>query len=692
MSDDKVVRRIKMYLPATQAESSQNSEKEGSRLSYFRELFYFSQAAQHSNEFMKPEFVKKCRKAYKGLLNALRQDGIESKKVGRKLEKSIFEAIESMVVTQIPGPKMSVASKEDIPLIRTTEDFLKFQMNTHLNQYKHQDLERSVPIDGTTFMKVSWDPFNRTYDRSGDIKLDIRTIDQMVCQPGIRDYKEWKYIFEIRAVSLAEIYDLYGKVLINSANEHAQESNTQGVKTTTDVTTVVSCYYLNADGIVGHFMWQLDTNLVIADEEDWMIRKVRKCTVCDTINPIQTECKECGATRFKMGIVENEIAEKDLMKLKLEYVAIKDDAGNVIEKAEKWTSVPLIKQDEEVPIYRIRQLPFVPVMCIKDIESIFGISLAAMLLDNQDMNNKLLSKISDKVLKSGIILSKPENRKIADNDDTIKILDVKTQEEAAMVRSIEVHPNVSSDIMLYQMNYQNIKNISGIQDSFGGKQDSTATSGVAKQVATMQTMGRLEPSRRLIQCGYAGVYELMFKFYLAFSDKKRKFIRTLSNGTEVDAEWDKYMFLDKDEDDVLYYRDDFKFDATISANTSNERSNMWQIFQQEFTLGTLGDPTDPRTLELYWKMKDQYQYPGAELAKAGVKENSQHLPPEVEQMLMANPELLQQIMESMNTSDGRGGARPNSGPEGSGFQKTAIDAQADVRRQITKGDGTGGVR
>ena len=60
---------------------------------------------------------------------------------------------------------------------------------------------------------------------------------------------------------------------------------------------------------------------------------------------------------------------------------------------------------------------------------------------------------------------------------------------------------------------------------------------------------------------------------------------------------------------------------------------------------------------------------------------------------MNNPELFQQLLAATKDGAGKGsgGARPNSGPEASGYQKPAIDAQADVRRQITKGDGTGGV-
>ena len=48
------------------------------------------------------------------------------------------------------------------------------------------------------------------------------------------------------------------------------------------------------------------------------------------------------------------------------------------------------------------------------------------------------------------------------------------------------------------------------------------------------------------KAAFAGVYELIFKYLLAFSDETRKFVRTLADGSEQEMMWSKYMFLDKD--------------------------------------------------------------------------------------------------------------------------------------------------
>ena len=133
------------------------------------------------------------------------------------------------------------------------------------------------------------------------------------------------------------------------------------------------------------------------------------------------------------------------------------------------------------------------------------------------------------------------------------------------------------------------------------------------------------------------------------------------------------MFLRKDKYGNIYYADDFAFSTDPAATLSNNRVQMWQETLQQFTMGTFGDPSNPRTLELFWNIMDSMQYPLAKLVLAGIKDNSQHLPQELEQAIMQNPELLTTAaaLQQEATTDGRGGARPNSGPDGNGATHAA---------------------
>lgn len=166
---------------------------------------------------------------------------------------------------------------------------------------------------------------------------------------------------------------------------------------------------------------------------------------------------------------------------------------------------------------------------------------------------------------------------------------------------------------------------------------------------------------------FAGLYELVLKYLLAFSDEPRKFVRVLPNGSQKEEVWNKYMFLDKDKYGNIYYRDDLRFDSDPASTLSQNRAQMWQETQDKFVQGAFGNPADPRVLELFWNIMDSLQYPLAKVVLAGIKENSQHLPPEVEQMIMTNPELQALIAQTLQSGvEQRGGARPNSGPVGNG--------------------------
>ena len=113
---------------------------------------------------------------------------------------------------------------------------------------------------------------------------------------------------------------------------------------------------------------------------------------------------------------------------------------------------------------------------------------------------------------------------------------------------------------------------------------------------------------------------------------------------------------------------------------------MWQETQDKFVQGAFGAPNDPRTLKLFWNTMNSLQYPLATIALAGIKESEQHLPFEVEQAIMQNPQLMQMISQILTQSDGRGGARPNSGPKGNGATHPANVERTNERNRANNRD------
>lgn len=647
-----------------------NTDKEAALVEKFVTLYSLAKAAHDKCEECNPTNIEKWRKAYNGTLNALKQDGTESNRRCRQLRKLIYELVESKIDNTIPMPKISPRYKSDIPVVNITENYLKFEVDQILTKYINDRSERATYIDGTCWYKIWWDSLDNTHVRSGNVKIDLRTADQIYPQPGVKDYRQLEYIFEKQDISLSQIYDLYGRLLTP-------------VNGDTNVIPVISCYYLNEDRIVGLFMWSEATHQVICNEHDWQIRKVRKCTKCGTINPTGTECHYCGAKTFKYENADTEILAEDIIKIHNPYeVGETDDPTQ-----NKYVETPFLTAGTEIPFYHIHQLPFVPRPAVSNVNSIYGKSEVSLLVELQDNINKVYTKAVDKTLKSGAIVTKPKNCKISDTDDTFKILGVDTVEQSTMIQSKIIAADTSQDMNLAAVIYDSAKSSSGITDSFQGKTDYTASSGKAKAFAAQQSAGRIESLRVMKAAAFAGVYELVFKYLLAFSDESRKFVRVLPDGNKKEEVWNKYMFLEKDKYGDIYYRDDFSFSSDPASTLSQNRVQMWQETQDKFIQGAFGNPQDPRTLKMFWNVMDSLQYPLASVALAGIEESEQHLPYEIEQAIMQNPQLQQLITDAIAAGqDGRGGARANSGPDGNGATHAANVERTNERNRSQNRD------
>lgn len=679
-----------------------NTSDEEDLVTKFSALYSIALGAKENNELCNSKNIAKWRKAYDGTLGALTKDGKVSEKKSRQLRKVVYEFIESKVDNNIPLPKMSPKYKSDLPLVQVTEDYLKYNIDCIFTKYLNDRSERSTYVDGTSWYKIWWDSLDNSNESNGQVKIDICLADQIIPQPGITDWRKLEYIFEKEQVTLKRIWDLTGRRITPVASDTSELSNPTSNAVDNSSITMITCYYLNDKRIVGRFAWAEHTRQVIFNDEDWQIRKLRTCTKCGQVVPQAEVCPICGSKSFKYKIPEKDILDEDLYVIYNPY-----EAGETTDPNERdhYQQKLFLSKGTEIPFYHVRMLPFVPRPAISSISSLYGMSEAAMILEMQDMINKMYTKMADKTLSSSAIVTKPARLNIKNTDEGVKVVDVRTAEEAAMVQLKQIMADTSQDIVAANMVYESAKASSGVTDSYQGKYDASATSGKAKEFAAMQTAGRIESLRIMKAAAFSGVYEIVLKYLLAFSDEPRKFAKVLPDGSVTEEEWNKYMFLDKAADGTIFYRDDFQFSSDPAATLETNRVAMWQEIQSQFIQGCMGTPADPRTLELFWNMMNEYQYPLAKLVLAGIKENAQHLPPEVEQLLLQQPEILKQTLQTMqqaglmNGGETRGGARENSGPEGNGATHAANVERTNSRNraanaQVTEGLGnssTGGV-
>ena len=680
------VERIDWYLQwGMNIDAYVNTDKEEELVNKFSSLYSIAKGAKEHNILASSENVTRWRKAYYGVLGALREDGTESEVRGRTINKLVYEFVESKIDNNIPEPHMKPKYKSDIPLVQVTEDYLKYKVDDIFSKYLNDRSERATYVDGTSWYKVWWDSLDNHYCSSGTPKVEVKLVDQIVPQPGIIDWRKLEYIFELEQVPLARIWDLYHRRITPVSNDASMTAK-HNEQADLSTITVITCYYLNEERIVGKFSWADHSRQVICNEKDWQIRKLRTCTNCGHIVPQAPECPVCGNKSFRYKNAEKEILSQDLKVIYNPY-----DVGETNDESKKdeYKVKDFLTAGTEIPYYVVRQLPFIPRPAVSSIESLYGISEASILLDSQDVSNKMYTKIVDKTLDSGAVLTKPNRVKINNTGGGIKQVDVRSYEESQMVQLKQIQADTSQDIIAANLMRENAKAVSGVTESFQGKYDASATSGKAKEFSAMQAAGRLESLRVMKAAAFSGLYELVFKYLLAFSDDTQKFVKVLPDGNVKEEEWNKYMFLDKDEYGNIYYRDDFKFSSDPAATLATNRVAMWQEINSQFMQGAFGNITDTRTLKLYWNAMDMQQYPLAKLVLAGIKDNEQHLPPEIEQLIMQNPQVLQEVVSKFQQaslvegagSGGQGGARVGAGREGNGASHAGNVERTNLRNK-----------
>ena len=135
----------------------------------------------------------------------------------------------------------------------------------------------------------------------------------------------------------------------------------------------------------------------------------------------------------------------------------------------------------------------------------------------------------------------------------------------------------------------------------------------------------------------------MFEFLLAFSDEKRKVMRPYPGSQVEEASFSKYSFIIPNGGKASF-NDDFIFSTNGSYALSNKKEALWQTTTQTFSGGGFGNPQDPKTLMMYWSMMLSYGYPLAGKVIRLLQGSQSQIPPEVEQALAQNPELLQQVV------------------------------------------------
>lgn len=689
--------RVLLYLNQMPGTLYENTEEENYLLQLWRTKYYIAKA-EYEKSRCAPTKIKIWREAYEGKFNQLDEEGnIVTSKRMKAYRKLGYELVESKVNSHVPAPKMSPRYHDDIVPVRATENLISHEMDRILTEEVNDESEHNCLIDGLSWFKVSWNPFDNTHERSGNPEVTACPVDTVFPQPGVKNYKQLEYIFEETTITVAQCYDLYGRCI-----QAPQES---------DIIPIINCYFLNEQRYVGKFTWCEDTSQVICNDLEWGIRKRRECCKCHTVIPFGAECPVCGSKDIKYVSVTEETLQEDLTYVTNPYRTnetqdkAQDENTTIDEKS--------IPAGTKIPFYLVRQLPFVPYRRVNVPNSMYGISEIELQFEDQDLINKMLNKVGAKVGKSRTYVTKLKDTNIVDKNDEISYVEVESPQEGQSIQVKQVMSDINQEIAGAQILYDIAKSTVGVTNTDQGKEDSTARSGKAKQIQMAASAQRNQSPSALRNLAFSGVYELIFKYMLAYSDEQRSFVALLPDGTPREEIWSKYMFLAQDKNGDYYYRDDFAWSVDTATEITQDRAAMWQLIDNDFINGTMGNTIDPsRALLMYWQMKDQYNYPTAKFAIEFLKESMQHLPTEIEQALLNNPEAIQMALsyiQDMQTGNGAlgqaaaqsqaqqqsraklegrlGGVRAGAGREGNGQSHAANVEKTNNKNRTQSGAG-----
>lgn len=677
--------RVLTYLNMRGKPEYVNTEEENELLQLWKTKYYLAKS-EYEKSRAQPARVELWRNAYEGIFYMLNDEGTPTEVKLKPIRKLAYELVEGKINSNIPAPKMSPRHHADIYPVNLTEKLIRHEIDKMLSEEANDESEHNVCIDGTSWFKVDWNPFDNTHERSGNPVVSVCPVDTVYPQPGVKDYRQMEYIFERTSMTMAQCIDLYNREI------HSP--------TDTDIIPVINCYFLNEDRYVGKFSWCEETSQVICNDLEWGIRKRRECADCHAVQPIQDTCEICGSKNFKYVPVKEEILDEPLTFITNPYRTGKSpELSQDVNVADMSKSIPA---GTIIPHYLIRQLPFVPYKRVSAPHSMYGMSEVELILEDQDLINKFLLKAEKKSAKSRAVVTKLKNTNILDDDKEISYIEVESPQEGQAIQTKQIMSDISQELSNATILYDLAKSTVGITDTDQGKNDPSARSGKAKQLQMAASAQRNYAPDKLRNLAFSGVYELLFKYLLAYCDEDRTFVTLLPDGTQMEQTWSKYMFLAQDDNGNYYYRDDFAWSVDDATEITQDRASMWQLIDNDYINGTMGSQIDPtRALEMFWQMKDQYGYPTAKYALAFLKQARQSLPTDIERILVENPEAVElalsfirdrQIAAGLvangNTGTGqRGGARPNAGREGNGVSHSANVERTNNRNRAQSGAG-----
>lgn len=546
-------------------------------------------------------------------------------KKAKSVRNIVAENVDTIIDSNIPTPKVTAKREADEIKADRIENFLRNELDRMPFETLNDEDERNTSIFGADIFLVEWNNNGGTHTTIGEIEVSLVDPTHFIPQQNVKDIKKMDYIFFEVQMTKEQIKDKFDVDVTDEVNEDDDEL------------MVIMTYYRNRkEDCIGRYCWVNDKEL--EDIPDYFARILNVCKKCGQVT-YEKQCKYCGSRAIEKKTQEYEELYQPITdingKVRIpdrQVVYGMDNMGNALEQ----------EQAMRIPYYKINQFPIAFRKNISVNNKLLGESDVKRMKDQQNAIKKHETKIMEKLEAAGSIFTKPKGLKITTNNEEMRIVEIEKPEQMNMLQTINLQADVSQDLQYIDYNYQASRYALGVTDSFQGRKDATATSGRAKEFAAAQTAGRLESKKVMKNACYADLFELMFKFMLAFADEPRSIVAKDKDGKVEYLEFNKYDFLEIDEAGEVYWNDEFLFSVDSAAALANNREAMWQETRMNLETGAMGNPQDIATLIRFWTIMESLHYPKASQIKQQLQEQ-QETDAQIQQLQQQNQELQAQL-------------------------------------------------
>lgn len=589
------------------------------KLQFFKDLFENAKGQQSA---LRDDFDK-WSKQYKGDLTIDGSD--EPALTGRNIT---YELIESQFSSYLPSTAVTpeVYSERNDRNAKSIERLLKNKRN-QLPFEKMNDIdERYSPIYGGSIWLVEWDNSIKTHNTVGDVKITCWSPSHFVGQPCIYDIDDMEYCFITFETTKEDLVRKYG-VSIDVADDTESENGGE----TDETATVNVCYYKNDEDKICQYIWSGDTEL--QDIEDYYSRKVYVCKNCGRRKELCTcdkpdyELQDDEYEELDHDIVLSDgsvipaaspvmkdgqvVMEESQQQAVLEDGSVAmDEINGIMIPATVPVQVPKLERTK-LPYYTPSKFPIIIRKNTSQEDSLFGQSDCEFIRPQQQAINKIESRILEKLMSAGVYPTAPEDY-IGQFDNGLYKNVIKVgQGNYKLFGRIDLQVDLTQDISQSERFYQQSKRIMGITDSYQGQADSTAQSGKAKQIQVNQSAGRLDSKRKMKNAAYAEIDEVIFLYYLAYADEPRAMSYVDSMGRLQNAQFNRYDFIERDENGEYYYNTQYLFGTDLTGDVEQSRETIWSENRLNFQNGCYGNPQQLETLLIFWQQMERHHYPDA---------------------------------------------------------------------------------